>query len=200
MPEDASSQEVTQLLAACSAGDERAADRLLPLVYTELRRLARARMAKERPGQTLDPTGLVHEAFLRLVRDADQRWDSRWHFFGAAAEAMRRILIERAREKSALKRGGGEAPVSLLEEPGSGEPRADELLAIDEALGRLEQFDSRMAQVVKLRVFVGLSLAETAETMEGASERTVSRLWTGARAWLLREMRGQAGSPVGLTD
>jgi len=184
----ANPQEVTRLLRAIDGGDEGAADRLLPLVYHELRQLARSRMARERPGATLQPTGLVHEAYLRLVGDGTARFASRAHFFGAAAEAMRRILIERARSRSRLKRGGDQRPESLTVDPESGLPGPDELLALDQSLARLEALDPRMAQVVKLRCFVGMSIRETADAMgEDVSPRTVNRLWTAARAWLLSE-------------
>jgi RNA polymerase sigma factor (sigma-70 family) len=160
----------TLLIRRISEGNRQAASELLPLVYEELRRLARARLARERPGQTLQPTALVHEAYLRLVEGADPGWDGKRHFFAAAAEAMRRILIERARRRAA------EAEVA-----------PETLLAIDEALDRLEKIDREMAQVVKLRYFAGLSVGETAESL-GLSPRTVNRHWTGARAWLLREL------------
>ncbi len=179
---------ITLLLDQASRGDRQAASELLPLVYTELRRLARSRMARERPGQTLQPTALVHEAFLRLVGDEDVGWADRRHFFGAAAEAMRRILIERAREKTRLKRGGRAQRVTLDESrtpDGLGEDV--DLLALDQALARLEERDERMSDVVKLRYFGGLTIDEIAAALNIAP-RSVSRLWESSRVWLFREM------------
>ncbi len=173
------------------------ADELLPLVYTELRRLAGARMAREGPGHTLEPTALVHEAYLRLVKDPDsgspeggqaRQWENRRHFFAAAAEAMRRILIERARRYARHKHGAGRQRVALGDELAIAEPDAEELLALDRCLDRLEARDAAMAQVVKLRFFAGLTVGETAAAT-GVSPRQVARLWSGARAWLRREMR-----------
>lgn len=171
---------------------------LLPLVYEELRRLARARMAHERPGHTLTPTALVHEAYLRLVGDSELTWANRAHFFAAAAEAMRRILIERARRAARVKHGGGHLRVTLDEALMGQEAASDDFLALDEALDRLETQDAAMAAVVKLHQFAGLSLEETAAAL-GTSERTVSRRWTAARAWLKRELsRGRSASrPAG---
>lgn len=166
---------------------------LLPLVYDELRRLARARMARERPGQTLTPTALVHEAYLRLIGDEDLPWQNRAHFFAAAAEAMRRILIERARRVSRHKHGGGMWRVTLDEQVVGEQPAAEEILALHDALSRLERQDVEMAVVVKLHQFAGLSLEETAATL-GLSDRTVSRRWTAARAWLRRELGRGPGS------
>jgi RNA polymerase sigma factor (TIGR02999 family) len=181
------SGRVTELLARIGQGQRAATDELLPLVYTELRQLARVRMSGERPGQTLQATALVHEAYLRLVGGAELAWDSRGHFFAAAAEAMRRILIERARRVGRLKHGGDLQRVTLdAVEPGY-MPDHAELLAIDEALSRLEDLDETMARVVKLRYFGGLSIEETARAM-GISTRSVNRAWTGARAWLRREL------------
>jgi len=178
---------VTRLLQEIGRGDARAADELLPLVYAELRQLARARMSRETPGHTLQPTALVHEAYLRLVGDADVEWENRAHFFAAAAEAMRRILIERARRVGRQRHGGGQRRVTLDDQTPS--PAADfaELLAVDQALDRLEAADPQMAAVVKLHYFAGLSVAETAQAL-ATSERTVSRAWTGARAFLKREL------------
>ncbi|MDJ0652988.1 MAG: ECF-type sigma factor [Xanthomonadales bacterium] len=181
--------EVTRLLQAINDGDPRAADQLLPMVYQELRDLARARMSREKPGQTLTPTGLVHEAYLRLVQNPDLEWNSRGHFFGAAAEAMRRILVEVARRKSRVRHGGGLRRENLTgQELGFEEP--EELLALDESLSRLETRDSAMANVVKLHFFAGLSVAETAQALE-ISERTVSRLWRRARAWLRTDIQSR---------
>jgi RNA polymerase sigma factor (TIGR02999 family) len=177
----------TLLIRKINEGNRQAASELLPLVYDELRSLARARLAREKPGQTLQPTALVHEAYLRLVEGVDPGWDGRRHFFAAAAEAMRRIMIERARRRAAEKHGGSAERVTLEDVAAEEEVAPETVLAIDEALGRLEKLDSQMAQVVKLRYFAGLSVEETAESME-LSARTVNRLWTAARAWLLREL------------
>src|SRR5262245_49830288 len=174
--------EVTRILEAVSRGDRQAADRLLPLVYDELRRLAAHKMAQEKPGQTLDATALVHEAYLRLV--GDQKFDDRGHFFAAAAEAMRRILVERARHKQALKAGGGCRRLDLGDiEPALEECDGDRLLALDEALGQLEAEDSRKAELVKLRFFAGLS-AEQAAAALGVSLSTAEKDWAYARSWL----------------
>ena len=181
--------EVTRILSAVEQGDQHAAERLLPLVYDELRKLAALKMAQEKPGHTLQATALVHEAYLRLLGgDKAQRWDGRAHFFAAAAEAMRRILIENARRKKRLKHGGNlqrvdvdavELPMPLPD---------DDLLALDEALDRLATMDLRAAQVVKLCFFVGLTQAEAAREL-GVSPSTVERLWGFARAWLFREVK-----------
>ncbi len=178
---------VTRLLERAGRGDRQAAEELLPLVYDELRSLARARLARERAGQTLQPTALVHEAYLRLVEGADPGWENRGHFFAAAAEAMRRILVERARRRARRRHGGELRRTTLSEEAAVGAPQPDELLAVDEALRRLEARDAAMAEVVKLRYFVGLSVEETAEAL-GSSVRTVGRQWRAARAWLAREL------------
>jgi RNA polymerase sigma factor (TIGR02999 family) len=183
---------ITRLLEEISSGDERAADELLPLVYGELRSLARARMAKESPGHTLQPTALVHEAYLRLVGDEDVRWQNRGHFFAAAAEAMRRILVEWARAKARIKRGGDLHRTPFDEDFLGRQPEIDQILAIDVALDRLESRDVEMTNVVKLRYFAGLTVEETAQAMQ-VSPRTVNRLWTGARAWLHREMARPTG-------
>ncbi|MGH9456211.1 MAG: ECF-type sigma factor [Thermoanaerobaculia bacterium] len=175
------------LLRQIGEGDRQAADDLLPLVYDELRRLARAQLRHERPGQTITPTGLVHEAYLRLVQGHDPGWDGRGHFFAAAAEAMRRILVDRARRRAALKRGADPERVSLSEVTLGEETPPETILAIDQALARLEQKDGEMAKVVKLRYFAGLTVEETASTLT-LSERSVNRYWTGARAWLAREL------------
>jgi RNA polymerase sigma factor (TIGR02999 family) len=174
--------EVTRLLEAIDAGDSHAADDLLPLVYAELRRLAHARMRREGPGHTLQPTALVHEAYLRLL-GSDTRWQNRGHFFAAAAEAMRRILIERARRVARMRHGGDMQRVGL--ETGDTPVSADieRLLAIDQALHKLEERDPRMAEVVKLRTFAGLTVPETAQALE-ISPRTVDRLWRTGRAFL----------------
>lgn len=157
--------DLTRMLEAISAGQDQAADRLLSVVYGELRALARARMAREKPGQTLQPTALVHEAYLRLFAGEHPRWENRAHFFGAAAEAMRRILIERARRHARLKRGGGREQAPLTEIAAEGTLGPEELLALDEALERLQAKDTEMARVVKLRYFAGLTVEETAEAL-----------------------------------
>ena len=179
--------DVTEILTAIDRGQARA-DELLPLVYEELRKLAAARMAQESPGQTLQPTALVHEAWLRLVGDTNPKFDGRAHFFAAAAEAMRRILIENARRKRALRHGGGQARVDIHEvEIAAAE---DELLAVHEALDKLSAEDAGLADLVKMRFFVGLTNKEAAEIL-GVSEPTVERRWTFARAWLYREIQSQ---------
>ena len=181
--------EVTQLLGAIDQGDAHAAEQLLPLVYSELRRLATRKMAQESPDHTLQPTALVHEAYVRLVgSDKAQQWDSRGHFYAAAAEAMRRILIEDARRKQTMKRGGGLVRWEFDEEFALSEPREQaDLLALDEALTKLAAVDPEAAQLVKLRFFAGLSVEEAAHS-SGISPRTAKRNWSYARAWLRREM------------
>ena len=185
--DDSAGNPVTQILNAISAGDKQASDQLIPLVYEELRRIARAQMAHERPGQTLQPTALVHEAYIRLVGKDNPAWENRAHFFSAAAEAMRRILIERARSRFRLKRGRNPHRVQLDDTVAFIEPDADELLALDQALNRLETQDPIMSKVVKLRYFAGLTGEETATTL-GISPRNVDRYWAAARAWLQREI------------
>src|SRR5262245_23943694 len=180
---------ITQALAAIRAGDDEAVARLLPLVYDELRSMARRLMSRESPGQTLQPTALVHEAYLRLFGDHPVSWENRAHFFVAAATAMRRILVERARRRRAERHGGGRRRVTLDEGAVPSDPPAAELLALDEALTRLEEEDARAARIVHLRYFAGLGITETARMM-GISTATVSREWTYARAWLRREMTG----------
>ena len=176
--------DVTQLLEAAAAGDRRAAADLLPLVYAELRALAAARLANEKAGQTLQPTALVHEAYLRLVGgDPGQDWNGRGHFFGAAAEAMRRILINRARDKGRLKRGGGRRRVDLAHLSDPATAAAADLLDLDAALDRLAAAHPQAAELVKLRVFAGLSLADAAAAL-GLARRTADRQWAFARAWL----------------
>jgi RNA polymerase sigma factor (TIGR02999 family) len=176
--------EITRVLTAVEAGDPKAAADLLPLVYDELRKLAAARLAHEPAGHTLQPTALVHEAYLRLVGDGQPRdWNGRGHFFAAAAEAMRRILVNRARDKHRLKRGGGRRRVNLdaLSDPVAA-PAAD-LLGLDDALGRLAGVNPRAAELVALRFFAGLTLHEAAAAL-GLPPRTADRLWAFARAWL----------------
>src|SRR4051812_683879 len=181
--------DVTRLLSGMQDGEPTAADKMHPLVYAELRQLARAKMAREKPGQTLQPTALVHEAWLRLVdADGQARFENRAHFFGAAAEAMRRILIERARRKMAVRHGAGQERVDV-EDVAIVAPKMkdDELLALDEALDRLAVHDARKAELVKLRYFAGLKIEEVAEVL-GVSTPTVKRDWVYARAWLFREI------------
>lgn len=174
------------LIREIGQGNVLAADELLPLVYEELRRLARAQLAHEKHAVTLQPTALVHEAYLRLV-GSDDVWENRRHFFAAAAEAMRRILIERARRRLAAKHGGDYERASLSDWKPEEEPAPEILLALDQALERLERRDASMAAVVKLRYFAGLSVEETAQSLD-LSPRSVNRHWVAARAWLLREM------------
>lgn len=189
---DAARKNVTQLLDAASGGDPHAASRLLPLVYDELRKLAQNRMAKEPAGHTLQATALVHEAYLRLVGDQETGWENRGHFFGAAAEAMRRILIERARRYRRAKRGGGAKRLQLADIDVAMAPASIDLLALNEALTVLETQDPRMSDVVKLRFFAGLTIEDTAKVL-GVTSRTVNRDWIGARAWLYQEMGGDTG-------
>lgn len=185
--------EVTRILSQIERGDPTAAEKLLPLVYAELRKLAAARLAQEKAGQTLQATALVHEAYLRLVGPGEDEpvWDNRGHFFAAAAEAMRRILVEAARRKKRLKRGGDLARQELAEaEIAAPEPRED-LLALDEALDKLAAADKQAFQLVQLRYFAGLTLAEAAQVMN-LSQRSAERLWTYARAWLHEAIQGSA--------
>jgi RNA polymerase sigma factor (TIGR02999 family) len=179
--------DVTQMLGALERGDPHAAGRLLPLVYDELRKLAAQRMAQEPPGQTLQPTALVHEAYLRLVGQGDPGWESRGHFFAAAAEAMRRILVENARRKQTVKHGGEQKRVDLFDDQVMAPPPDERLLALDEALERFAREQPRMAELVKLRFFAGLPVEQVAVLL-GISPRTAKRDWTFARAWLRREM------------
>jgi len=180
--------EVTQLLIAIDSGDPKAADQLLPLVYEELRRLAAQKMAHEAAGQTLQPTALVHEAWLRLVKTPDQSWNSRGHFFAAAAEAMRRILIDNARRKNRIRHGQGLARVDLDRVDVAINSDDDTLIRVDAALQKLAQEDKVKAELVKLRFFIGLSIAEAGQAL-GLSESTAKRYWSYARAWLYDELR-----------
>ena len=184
---EGTSDRVTRILEQVQAGDAQMADELLPLVYAELRRLARSRMAREKHAHSVQPTSLVHQAYLRLLGDRQPHWEGRGHFFAAAAEAMRRILIERARQRASLKRGGDMQRVEYDEAQARSEPRAEDLLSLDVALDGLEAKDPTMANIVKLRYFAGLTVPETADAL-GLSPRSVNRLWTAARAWLHREM------------
>jgi RNA polymerase sigma factor (TIGR02999 family) len=188
MPEP-NPHEVTQLLLAWSDGDKAALDQLMPLVYAELRRLAKSYMRRERAGQTLQTTALIHEAYLRLI-DADQvRMENRGHFFAAAARLMRQVLVDLAREHGSRKRGGGALQVSLDEAMVVSRQRDEGLLALDEALNALAQIDPRKSRMVELRFFGGLSVEETAEAL-GVSVETVHRDWRLAKSWLLRRLRG----------
>lgn len=179
--------EITLAIAAIRRGENEASARLLALVYGELRRVARRLMAREHTGQTLQPTALVHEAYVRLFGGEPIEWENRAHFFVAAATAMRRILVERARRRRAVRHGGGRQRVTLDERVVPADPPAVDLLALDEALGRLDGQDERASRVVHLRYFAGLGIKETAEVM-GISTATVTREWTYARAWLRHEM------------
>ena len=183
--------EVTRILSAIEQGDPLAAERLLPLVYDELRQLAAQKLAQEKPGQTLQATALVHEAYLRLVdTDKEQRWNSRGHFFAAAAEAMRRILVEQARRRKAVKRGG-QATHEPMELSDIAAPAPDEhLLAVDDALDELVRTDPEAATLVSLRFFGGMTMTEAAEAL-GMSVRSAHDLWAYARSWLRRRMRRQ---------
>jgi len=187
MPEAA---EITQVLRAIGRSEEGAAEKLLPLVYAELRRLAAARMAQEMSGKTLQPTALVHEAWLRLVKDGDRTWQNRAHFFGAAAEAMRRILIERARHKSRLKHGGGQSRLNIEDLELAETTPDDKVLLVDEGLARLKEEDPELERIVVLKFFGGLSNAEIAEAL-GLANRTLDRQWAYARAWLFRYISEQ---------
>jgi RNA polymerase sigma factor (TIGR02999 family) len=188
--------DVTRILSQLESGDGRAAEQLLPLVYDELKRLAAHRLALEKPGNTLQATALVHEAYVRLVEvDAVQSWDSRGHFFAAAAEAMRRILIDRARRKNAVKHGGERQRIELGDAPAIALPceNLDELLALDEALDKLAAVDANKATLVKLLYFAGLNLDDAAAA-QGISRTTAYRHWLFARAWLKDAIDGPAGN------
>ncbi len=179
--------DVTRILSAVERGDTNATDELLVLVYQELRRLATQKLAREKPGQTLQATALVHEAFIRLVGDESAGWDSRTHFFAAAAEGMRRILVESARRKARLKHGGGRERRALQEGDAIAVPPSIDLIALDDALDKLAQKDPTMARLVQLRFFTGLTV-EDAGKMLGISRATADRRWAYARAWLYKEI------------
>ena len=186
--------DVTRILNALEKGDPQATEKLLPLVYQELRLLAAQKMSQESPGQTLQATALVHEAYIRLIEAKDQSWNSRGHFFKAAAEAMRRILIDNARRKKSLREGGDHQQIDIDQANlkalvPSNENSSEDILALDEALEKLNKIDPRNAEFVKLRYFAGLSLNQVAE-IEGISRRTATRWWNYARAWLHREISG----------
>jgi RNA polymerase sigma factor (TIGR02999 family) len=189
--------EVTRILSALEQGNPDAADQLLPLVYEELRKLAAQKMAQEAPGQTLQPTALVHEAYLRLVGgDRALRWDGRGHFFAAAAEAMRRILVENARRKKRLRHCGALQRVELAEDVLAVEGPPEDVLAVDEALEQLAAADPATAELVKLVYFAGLTMEQAAETL-GIAPRTAYRNWAYARAWLFRRLHGEKSPPPG---
>ena len=186
--------DVTRILNAIDRGDAEATDKLLPLVYEELRVLAAQKLSHEPPGQTLQATALVHEAYLRLVGDEPQSWKSRGHFFAAAAEAMRRILVENARRKRRRKRGNGLKRVDFDQAAVAAEGASETVIALDEALARLAEEDHLAAELVKMRYFAGLTLAQTAEAL-GVSPRTADRCWAYAKAWLYHEIaKGESGS------
>lgn len=180
--------EITRILTAIDAGDPDAADKLLPLVYENLRRLAARKLSHEKPGQTLQATALVHEAYLRLVGEEDLQWAHRGHFFAVAAEAMRRILVENARRKNRQKHGGGLQRLDLDQADLAAPQTSDDLVALDEALEKLAQQDATKAELVKLRYFAGLTSEQAANSL-GISGRTAQRYWTYARTWLVREIR-----------
>ena len=198
----AANEQVTLLLSRIAAGESDAAAGLLPLVYDELRKLAAARMAREQPGLTLEPTALVHEAYMRLIgaqgQRTDQKWDGRAHFFGAAAIAMRRILVERARQAAALKRGGHLTRVELADEPVKAQVAPDQMdmVALDGVMERLARHDARKHEVVMLRYFAGLTIEETALALD-LSAATIKNEWMIARAWLHREL-AKEGSKGGV--
>ena len=182
--------EITLMLQAVARGEPRAADELLPHVYEELRHLASARMARESAGHTLQPTALVHEAWLRLVSEGDRTWQNRAHFFRAAAQAMRRILVDKARNKASIKRGGGRERLNIDDVELAESPPDDRILLVDEALAKLEQEDPESARIVSLKFFAGLTNKEVAELL-GVTERTVERQWAYAKASLFELIRDE---------
>lgn len=184
---DPAPQDVTKLLAAWSHGDPAALKTLIPLVYEELRGLARRYLAREKPGHTLSSTALVHEAYLRLVTQKDVTWQNRAHFFGVASQMMRRILVDHARSQASAKRGGGAVTLALEEGIAAPQQREVNLIQLDDALKGLAKLDERQSRMVELRFFGGLSIEETSEVL-GVSAPTVKREWASARAWLFREM------------
>jgi RNA polymerase sigma factor (TIGR02999 family) len=189
---DSESKDITQILQRLTSGKPRAANELLPRVYDQLRAAAQKQMAQERGDHTLQATALVHEAYLRLVGPQEIPWENRAHFYVAAAEAMRRVLIEHARKRGRVKRGGGRRRIPLTGEELVETPDLDEIMSVDAAIRRLEERDGRMARIVRLRFFAGLGVAETAAAL-GLSDRTVRREWALARAWLHRELSGEGG-------
>lgn len=182
--------DVTNLLEAMDHGDAQAADRLLPLVYDELRRMAAHKMSGEAHGQTLQPTALVHEAWLKLAGSGDHQWNDRTHFFAAAAEAMRRILVDNARRKRTQRHGGGQQRVEMPDIASAVDENDDKVLAVNEALDKFAMVDPQKAELVKLRYFVGMTIEEAGQVL-GISERTAKRYWTFARAWLHEEIKAQ---------
>ena len=188
--------DITQVLNAPGRSAALPASQLLTLVYEELRRVAAAKMAQEAPGQTLQATALVHEAWLRLTGDERRRWNDRTHFFAAAAEAMRRILVDNARRKRAARHGGGQQRVEMPEVASAVVDNDDKVLAVDEALEKFAALDPQKAELVKLRYFVGMTLEEAAEAL-GISERTAKRYWVFARAWLHEEIKAQGQRDTG---
>jgi RNA polymerase sigma factor (TIGR02999 family) len=189
--------DVTQILNAIAQGDPHAAEQLLPLVYDELRRLAAQKMGREKAGQTLQPTALVHEAYLRLVgKGGEHHWDSQGHFFAAAAEAMRRILVENARRKRSQKHGGGLRRLDAEDVPLATPEPVEDLLALDEALNKLAEKDPLKAQLVQLRYFAGMTIEEAADVLS-ISAATAKRYWTYTRAWLYEEIAGKPAVPPG---
>jgi len=188
--------EVTKILREIRDGKETSAAQLLSLVYTELKRIAAQKMAGEAPGNTLQPTALVHEAWIKLVGDGDPNFENRAHFFSAAAEAMRRILVDSARRKHATKRGSGPSPEELKEDHWVEQGPSEELLAVDEALEALSKEDPTAANLVKLRYFAGMTMTEAASTL-GMPLRSTEALWTYARAWLRRQIGRQFSMPAG---
>ncbi len=184
---ESSASDATQVLAELAAGDQAAAQRLLPMIYDEFRALAARYLGRERAGHTLEPTALVHEAYMRLVDQSRVNWQGRTHFFAVGAQLMRRILVDHARHKHRVKRGGGRQRITLDEHVAISPQRDEDLLALDEALQKLAELDPRQAQVVELRFFGGLSVEEVA-TVLGVSKRTVEADWTMVRAWLRREL------------
>jgi RNA polymerase sigma factor (TIGR02999 family) len=185
-----SSPDVTRLLEDVSAGNENALERLIPVVYAELRRQAARYLRRERPDHTLQPTALVNEAFLRLVDQRNVRWQNRAHFFGVAAQSMRRILVDHARTRQRIKRGGVQQRVTLVDSAAATAESVVDLLALDQSLARLEALDSRQSRIVELRFFAGLSVEETAEILE-ISPATVKREWSMAKAWLHSQLKSQ---------
>ncbi len=179
--------QITAMLLAWNRGDEQARDQLMPVIYDELRRMARGHLRRERPGHTLQPTALVNEAYLRLVDQSQVNWQNRAHFFGAAARLMRQILVNHAEARQAAKRGGEAERVSLADAELPAAEQEDDLIALDQALRRLEQLDPRQTRIVEMRYFSGLSIEEIAEAL-GVSPATVKREWSAARAWLRREL------------
>jgi RNA polymerase sigma factor (TIGR02999 family) len=189
-----SMNEVTRVLAAIEGGEPHAAEQLLPLVYDELRKLAAQKLAKEKPGQTLEATALVHEAYLRLVdTDKAQHWNSRGHFFAAAAEAMRQILVQNARRRCRVKHGGGRTRIDVDDLEIAGPERSEDLLALDEALTQLAAADAQAAELVKLRYFAGCTIPQAAEVL-GVSPRTADFLWAYARTWLFQKLQGEGAA------